>query len=109
MIAGSWYLDDLRTETVESSLVTFSSLGKFDGDSEFGTRWTFRDGKIYFRSWRLNDRSSVARFVTDTTLYSWFTETNEFPLTAVLSEDGSVLTLTSEETGPRCELRRAKK
>lgn len=108
MIAGSWHLDDLRTDVVENSLVTFSSLGEFDGDSAFGSRWTYRDGKIFFRTWRLKDESSLARAVTNTTLYSWIAETDEFPLTADFNEDGSVLTLTAEDTGPRCVLRRVR-
>ncbi len=108
IIAGSWYLDDLRTDKVENSLVTFSSLGQFDGDYAYGTRWSYRDGKVFFRTWRLNNDSSIARILTDTTLYSWFAETDELPLIAELNSDGSVLTLTAEDTGPRCVLRRGK-
>lgn len=107
MVAGSWYLDDLRTDEEENSLVTFSSSGEFDGDSTFGVRWSYRDGKIFFRTWRLEDESQFARVVTNTTLYSWIAETDEFPLTAEFSDDGSVLTLIAEDEGPRCRLRRA--
>ncbi len=79
-----------------------------DGDAEFGNRWSYRDGKIFIRSWRLNDESTIARILTDTTFYSWFAETEEFPLIAELNSDGSVLTLIAEDTGPRCVLRRVK-
>ena len=108
MIAGSWYFDDLRTGKVENSIVTFSSLGEFDGDSAFGCRWSYRDGKIFFRTWRLNEESNIARTLTDTTLYSWFAETDEFPLIAEFNSDGSAMTLIAEDTGPRCMLRRVK-
>lgn len=106
IIAGAWYLDDLRTDEDEKSLVTFYSSGEFDGDSTFGCRWRYRDGKVFFRTWQLSGESKLAKTVTNTTLYSWIAETDEFPLTAEFTEDGSVLTLISEDTGPRCRLRR---
>ena len=104
MIAGSWYLDDLRTDAVDNSLVTFSSLGDFErdrSDRSYGCRWSYRDGKIYFREWQLNEKSKLARFVTNTSLYSWIAETDEFPLIAELNSDESVMTLIAEDTGPR--------
>lgn len=109
MIAGTWYLDDLRTDSVESFVIHFSSSGDFDDDPAFGQRWSYRNGKMYFRTWRLNDETKIARILSNTTLYSWFAKTDEFPLTAEFSEDGAVLTLTAEDTGPRCVLRRVKK
>ena len=106
-ISGVWYLDDLRTSEEESQLVTFSATGEYKGDTGFGTRWSYRDGKIYFRTWQLEDASPLNRMISNTTLYSWFAETDEFPLTAQFSEDGLVLTLIAEGEGPRCRLRRA--
>lgn len=108
LVAGTWYLDDLRTDEDENSLVTFSPAGAFDGDDDFGSRWRYADGRIFFRTWQLNDESKLARQVTNTTLYSFFADTDEFSLRADFSEDGSIVTLVAEDSGPRCRLRRAK-
>ncbi len=107
MIVGTWYFDDLRTEAVEGSLVTFSSFGDFDGDAAFGCRWKYRDGKIYFRNWRLKNDSRLSIFLTNSLLYSWVAETEEYPLSVDFNDDQTVMTLTAEGSGPRGVLRRA--
>ncbi len=107
MIVGTWYFDDFKTEAVESSLVAFSSLGDFDGDAAFGCRWKYRDGKIYFRSWRLKNESRLSRFLSNSILYSWVAETEEYPLSVDFNDDQTIMTLTAEGEGPRGVLRRA--
>ncbi len=105
-VAGSWYLDDLRTDEDESALVTFSPTGEYDGDATFGVRWRYRDGRVFFRTWQVDDDSQTSQMLTNTTLYSWIVGADEFSLKAEFGEDGSVLTLVSEDDGPRCRLRR---
>lgn len=105
-ISGAWLLDDLRTQGDDASLVTFSGSGVFDGDREFATRWRYREGRLYLRTWKIDPHSPVMNAMQDTALYSWFTDAQEFSLGVELSKDGNVMTLSAEGEGPRCRLRR---
>lgn len=110
LISGSWYMDELQTEEIEHIYVKFSQSGgfEFDGDTGYGMRWRFSNGKLFLRSWRLKSESELARRVTNTTLYSWFADADETKYTTEISEDGSVLTLIAEDHGPHLRFRRVK-
>jgi hypothetical protein len=106
LIVGSWYLDDMRTAKDENVLVSFHASGHSDLFPSVGSRWQYTDGRIDFRYWSLIGDSPVVRSVSNTSLYSWFVGTHESSFQAKFSDDGSVLTLISGESGPRCRLRR---
>lgn len=107
LISGVWLLDDLRTSGDDVSVVFFSPNGVLGGDPEFGSRWRYGDGRLYFRTWKVDRRSQLMSAMQDTAIYSWFADAQEFSLGVELSEDGKVMTLTAEGEGPRCRLRRA--
>lgn len=108
-ISGVWLLDDLRTAGDDASLVTFSSNGAYDGDRQFAARWRYENGRLSFRTWRIDEPSTLLGAMQDTAVYSWFSDTQEFSLGVELSEDGKVMTLTADGEGPRCRLRRAER
>ena len=99
LVSGSWYIDDLRTEEIENRLVTFASSGDFDGDPSYGMRWRYENNKLWLRAWRLNGESELTRQLTNTTIYSWYLDTNEFPFATKFSSDDSVLTLADPDNG----------
>jgi hypothetical protein len=107
IIVGSWYLDDLRTPEDENTFVSFHASGHSNLFPSVGSRWQYTDGNIVIQSWSLIGDSPVARSVSNTSVYSWFVGTHKSSFQAKLNDDGSVLTLISEESGPRCRLRRA--
>jgi hypothetical protein len=108
LISGVWLMDDLRTEGDDASKVIFFPSGVYDdGVGEFAGRWRYNKGRMYLRTWKTDPNSKLARAIQDTTIYSWFIDTQEFSLGVELSEDCKTMTLTADGEGPRCRLRRS--
>lgn len=105
LITGNWYLDRLDTDEIENNFVTFSTTGEFIADENYGMRWQYRDGSLYFRSWRLNDESWLTQQLTNTAIYAYFIKADWHPLQAEFSEDDTVMTLIADDTDPRNRLR----